>query len=215
MAPLLVGRSRQALFCCALLSAALAAQHVAAQDAWSSLAAARAEFERAAWQADFVQTYVPAGFSSGERETGRLAMTLPGMLRWDYSLPYPKVFLIRGTEAYTWNPGETTGRRALLEPSEREHLALLELDVESLRERYSAVIGNRSEGVVEIILTPRNTEVDIQSATLALDIGSHWIVALSYSDLEGNTTRFDLSGHRIAAANGLFEAPSDLSWLED
>lgn len=210
---------RVALLCCGLLAAAAAAQEPSSltprEDGWSELAAARAEFERAAWQADFVQTYVPAGFASGERETGRLAMTLPGKLRWDYSLPYPKVFLIRGAEAFTWNPGETTGRRALLEPREREHLALLELDVDSLREHYAAVLGTRSEAGLEIQLTPHAMTVDIRSATLVLDPQSHWIVALAYSDLEGNTTRFELSGHRMAADGALFDPPSDLDWLDD
>ncbi len=209
-----LGRACAILFC-----GWLAAASLAAEDGWSGLTAARAELERAAWTADFVQTYVPAGFSSGERETGRLALALPGRLRWDYSLPYPKVFLIRGAEAYTWNPGETTGRRALLEATEREHLALLELDIESLRGRYDATVDSRTSERLEITLTPRDTGadmgVDIQSATVVLDPASHRILTLSYSDLEGSTTRFELSGHRIAAQSGLFDPPAGLDWLDD
>lgn len=204
-------RFSAALVLALLLPAAASAQ---SDDAWASLAAARAELERAAWQADFVQTYVPAGFSSGERETGRLAVSLPGRLRWDYEVPYPKAFLIAGRQAYTWNAGEATGRRALLEEAEREHLALLELDVEALRGRYSAVVGEVSDEGLEIVLEPLGDAVDIRSASIVLDAQSQRITALAYSDLEGNTTRFDLSGHRIVADEGLFEPPSELDWLD-
>jgi len=208
-------RWRRLLLAVVLATCLLNPASAPAQEVWGSLAAARTEFERAAWQADFVQTYVPAGFTSGERETGRLAMTLPGRMRWDYSLPYDKVFLIRGAEAYTWNPGETTGRKALLEAGEREHLALLELDTASLRELYSASIDTRDPGILEILFEPLDRDTDIRSAYLALEPSTHRILELSYSDLEGNETRFELSGHRIAAQADLFDPPPDLDWLED
>ncbi|MCZ6506907.1 MAG: outer membrane lipoprotein carrier protein LolA [Acidobacteria bacterium] len=197
-----------ALVCCALAAPA------AAQDAWTVLAAARAEFERTAWTADFVQTYVPAGFSSGETETGRVSVALPGTLRWDYDVPYAKVFLVRDDMAYTWNPGESTGRRTLLAPAEREHLALLELDLAALEARYEAALTHL-EGGPEVTLTPLDETADIRAATLALEPASYRLLRLRYSDFEGNTTEFRLSGHRVAADTGLFWAPTDLDWLED
>jgi len=158
---------------------------------------------------------VPAGFASGERETGRVALAIPGRLRWDYALPYPKVFLIRDGEAYTWNLGEAMGRRAVLEGPDLEHLALLALDLASLRQRYAATLAVLPEGRLEVALTPVASALDIRSATLLLDGDSHRILALSYADLEGNTTRFELSGHRIAAAGTLFEPPAELEWFDD
>lgn len=197
----------------ALLCSALAAS-AEAEDAWTTLAAARAEFERGAWTADFVQTYVPAGFSSGETEAGRVSLALPGTLRWDYDVPYAKVFLVRHDKAYTWNPGESTGRLTLLAPAEREHLALLELDLAALEARYEAALTHLG-GELAVTLTPLDETADIRAATLALEPGSYRLLRLRYSDFEGNTTEFQLSGHRIAANTDLFSAPADLDWLED
>jgi outer membrane lipoprotein-sorting protein len=178
-----------------------------AQDGWAVLAEARTEFERAAWTADFVQTYLPAGFS--------ISLELPGKLRWDYDLPYAKVFLVRGDVAYSWNPGETTGRRVSLASQEREHLALLELDLAVLETRYGAVLAETSDGEFEVALSPLDETSEIRSALLTLDASTRRLLTVAYSDFEGNTTEFELSGHRMVAEPGFFSPPADLDWLDD
>jgi len=194
-------------------------------DAWQLLATARAEFELGGWSADFVQTYLPAGFSSGESESGVVSLRLPHALRWDYALPYAKAFLVLRDTAYAWNPGEAAGRRVLLEAAEREHLSLLELDVEALRERYAAEFvdgqdaGSQRDGtenkVVRIELVPFNETSEVRRADLALDRASLRLLALSYSDPEGNTTEFALSGHRTADDDALYEPPAGLEWIDE
>lgn len=186
-----------------------------ADDAWSALAAARAGFEDAAWTADFVQTWVPAGFSTGERESGKVSLDLPGALRWDYETPYPKSLLVRLDTAYSWNPGESSGRRVLLAPEEREQLALLELDIGTLRQRFKAVAQPAPEDRIEIALTPRDDGNDVREAQLTLAARSHRLMAMSYSDTEGNRTEFAFSGHRPVAGAEPFTPPAELEWLDN
>jgi len=191
----------------------LGASTAAAQDAWTELGQAHDAISDYAWSADFVQTYVPAGFSSGESEAGLVSLKIPGMLQWDYDLPYEKSFLIRGATAFTWNAGETSGRKTLLQPADLNHLALLELDLGALRQRYEAE-ASRTEAGVEIHLVPLEAGHEIRDATLTLEPETHHLVGLAYSDVEGNTTRFELSGHRVAAKPGLFSVPEDLDWID-
>lgn len=194
-------------------------------DAWRVLAAARSEFELGGWSADFVQTYLPAGFSSGESESGIVSLRLPHALRWDYALPYAKAFLVLRDTAYAWNPGEASGRRVLLEAAEREHLSLLELDIEILRKRYIAELVDAQDAsthrdstennFIEIRLVPLDETSEVRRANLALDRASLRLLALSYSDPEGNTTEFALSGHRTADDDALYEPPAELDWIDE
>ncbi len=84
---------------------AAAAEPAAGGDPWLTLERVRASLiEDGPAGAEFVQTYVPAGFSTGEEERGRLALALPDCLRWDYEEPYPKSFLLCGEEAFYLEP---------------------------------------------------------------------------------------------------------------
>ena len=68
-----------------LLPGAVAAQEA---DPWTVLKNVRKSLvESGPTGAGFVQTYIPAGFTSGEKESGRLALHLPDCLRWDYTDP--------------------------------------------------------------------------------------------------------------------------------
>ena len=88
--------------------------------------------------ATFTQTYIPAGFSSGDSEAGRLALALPDCLRWDYQNPYPKGFLLCGGVAHAWNPADKTGRRYRVDRKNEPGLDLLLLGVDDLKKRYNA-----------------------------------------------------------------------------
>ncbi len=195
-----------------------------AGDAWAVLAEARRDFEVAPWTADFVQTYVPAGFATGDRETGRVSISLPDSLRWDYEVPYPKVFLVSGETAFSWNEGESAGRRVPLGPDDRRHLELLQLDLDGLRRSFSAVLEPEAlpeakeggeDGTLVVALSPLDDESPIRSATLRFHPTSLRLTALSWSDLEGNVTEFVLSGHRIVADESFFEPPAELYWFDE
>ncbi len=187
----------------------------ASADGWDALRALRARLESQTQAADFVQEYVPAGFSSGDRETGRLTLALPGCLRWDYDEPFPKSYLLCAERVWTWNPGESSGRTFEIDAQEERGLDLLRLGVERLAERYTAeLVGD--PGATAIRLEPLGPAAEISVATLTLSADGGGLAELSYRDVEGNTTRFEFSGQRpLAAAAADLSPPGELTWIED
>lgn len=191
-----------------------------AEDAspWAVLDGARTSLAEAGPErASFVQTYVPAGFSSGEEEAGRLAFRLPDCLRWDYAEPYPKSFLLCGDEVWSWNPEDRRGQTSEVNRASQPGLDLLLLPVDDLSERYDAEAEALGDGRVAVHLRPRAGmagRTELTDATLVVDTGTDRLVEVSYSDREGNRTTFRIEGYRPLEEPGVFEAPAGVDWEE-
>lgn len=206
------------LLACLLLLAAPLPSPAEDTSPWAVLDSARTSLADAGPErASFVQTYVPAGFSSGEEESGRLALRLPDCLRWDYSEPYPKSFLLCGERIWSWNPEDRRGQTSEVDRASQPGLDLLLLPVEALAERYDAEAEAVGDGRVAVHLEPRAGmagRTELTGATLVVDTGTDRLVEVSYSDREGNRTTFRISGYGALAEPGVFEAPEGISWEE-
>ncbi|HYG61770.1 MAG TPA: outer membrane lipoprotein carrier protein LolA [Thermoanaerobaculia bacterium] len=207
-------------FALALALVAVAAIDVSsAQDAadpWKTLQGVRNSLvEAGATGAAFTQTYVPAGFTSGEQESGRLALNLPDCLRWDYQQPYPKSFLLCGGVAHSWNPEDKTGRRYRVDRKNEPGLDLLLLGVEDLKRRYNATSRPADGGRIQISLSPKQKVDALADAVLTVDPKSERLVEVSYHDREGNLTRFQINGYRsLTGQAAQFSPPRDIRWDE-
>jgi outer membrane lipoprotein-sorting protein len=193
----------------------LVAAPSAAADSWTRIEGLRkALAEDGALVAHFTQSYVPGGFSSGESESGTLYLALPDCLRWDYDEPYPKSFLLCGQDVYSWNRGESLGRRSRVDAREEVGLDLLLLSVEELRSRYQANPGATAEEIS--LVTLRAPAGAPAQATLRVDAAGRRLTGLSYVDREGNQTRFELSDYRPRKADerDVFQPPAKISWQE-
>jgi hypothetical protein len=185
----------------------------AAGDPWGWLTRVRRSLVAAGpTAARFTQSYIPAGFTSGETETGSLSLRLPDCLRWDYQDPYPKGFLLCGELVQAWNPEDHTGRRYHVERKNEPGLDLLLLGVDDLQQRYSAATRKSPGGQVEIALAPRSQQGQLTDATLAIDPATLRIVEVSYHDREGNLTRFQIAGYHALSAGGQFKPPAGIHW---
>lgn len=165
-------------------------------------------------QADFAQVYIPAGFSTGETESGRLALALPDCLRWDYQDPYPKSFLLCGTTAHYWNADDKTGRRYAIDRQKEPGLDLLLLGVDDLKNRYRAAAKTAPDGRIEVSLSPKEKLAELADANLVVDPGSQRLVRVSYHDREGNLTRFEIKSYRGLPRQGQFSPPVGIKWEE-
>lgn len=198
--------------------AASAAASDAPPSPWVVLDQARRSLSAAgAERAEFVQSYVPAGFSSGEREEGRIALLLPECLRWDYDEPFPKSFLLCGDQVWAWNPDDRRGQKGSLDRESQPGLDLLLLPIEDLGDRYEARVSETGDGWVAILLEPKADlaeRTELTEATLVVDTTTDRLRELSYRDREGNHTRFELSGYLQIEQHGLFEAPQWIAWEE-
>jgi outer membrane lipoprotein-sorting protein len=211
-APLIAAGSSAAS---AALPATSSSPSSSASDPWSWLARVRRSLvEAGPTSATFLQTYVPAGFTSGEKENGSLALHLPDCLRWDYQDPYPKGFLLCGDMVHAWNPEDHTGRRYRIDRKNEPGLDLLLLGVDDLKARYSAVTRSVANGQVEIALSPKGKAGGLTDASLAIDPATLRVVEVSYHDREGNLTRFQIGSYRQLSQPGHFSPPSDIKWEE-
>ena len=197
-----------------LTVAALAvAVSASAQDPWQVLAGVRESLvEAGPTGATFMQTYIPAGFSSGEKESGRLALALPDCLRWDYQEPYPKSFLLCGGVAHSWNPQDQSGRRYRVDRKNEPGLDLLLLGVDDLKRRYTAITRQLDANRVEVALSPKAKIEELSDATLTVDTQDRRLIAVSYHDREGNLTRFEIKDYRGIPRQGQFSPPAGIRW---
>ncbi|MFY9824858.1 MAG: outer membrane lipoprotein carrier protein LolA [Thermoanaerobaculia bacterium] len=189
-------------------------------DPWVSLKTVRQSLvEAGPTGASFVQTYIPAGFTSGEKENGKLALALPDCLRWDYTAPYPKSFLICGGVLYAWNEEDKTGRRYRVDRKKEPGLDLLLLGVDELKDRYRATGKAVEGGRVEIALTPKDSKDKAKTsaltdATLTVDPATKRVTGIAYHDREGNLTRFEIAGYEDLPRQGRFTPPNGIKWEE-
>jgi outer membrane lipoprotein-sorting protein len=197
-----------------LLWPALLAGPAAAQDSepWALLQKVRQSLVDAGpTGAVFTQTYVPAGFTSGEQESGRLALSLPDCLRWDYQDPYPKSFLLCGGLAHSWNAQDKTGRRYRIDRRNEPGLDLLMLGVDDLKKRYNAT-ARTVDGKVEVSLDPKTKMTELADAVLVVDPASLRLVRVAYHDQEKNLTRFEIREYRDLSSEGQFSPPRTIRW---
>ncbi|HEX3131165.1 MAG TPA: outer membrane lipoprotein carrier protein LolA [Thermoanaerobaculia bacterium] len=204
---------RKGIFFLCLLSLATAA--AAQNDPWAMLSGVRQSLvEAGPTEASFTQTYIPAGFSSGEKETGRLSLSLPDCLRWDYQDPYPKSFLLCGGIAHAWNPEDKSGRRYRVDRRNEPGLDLLLLGLDDLKTRYQATMRSVESGWIEVKLSPKEKMAELADAALTVDPAKRRLVAVSYHDREGNLTRFEIKDYRDLSRRGHFSPPTGIRWEE-
>ena len=165
--------------------------------------------------AEFVQTYVPAGFTSGDEERGHLSIWLPDCLRWSYTEPAVKHFLVCQREVFFWNEDEPGGRRSKIRPEEEPGLDLLLVQVATLRERYIAQSEKLEDGGYRITLAVPSESDGRFSAEIRLDPSWKRVVELKYTDDEGNLTRFRLSNDQPLRHTALFRPPEGIEWTEE
>lgn len=194
-----------------------AAPAPAAADPWRVLDDFRRGIETSGpLSAGFVQTFVPFGFApeDGETERGSLAIDLPGCLRWDYSPPFEKAFLLCGRTVHHWNPGETVGQRYDLSEQPAPGLDFLLLTTSELRGRYEAEQDAAEGNRLRLVLRPLEPSEDVVEVQVVIDAANQRLRELTYYDAQRNENRFLIGDYRSGAPPGRFEPPAGVDWEE-
>lgn len=204
---------RLLVFC--LVLSLVAGAPASAESPWALLEDLREGLvEAGATTAKFEQVFLPAGFDAGDTERGHLSLRLPGCLRWNYTEPETKHFLLCGDEVWFWNDLDPAGRHYRIDPENEPGLDLLLVDVDQLRERYVAESEKREDGTWEIRLaTPAEAPQPFR-ATLVVDPVARRVVELRYTDAEGNRTRFEIGEYQELEHEALFKPPADMEWTQ-
>jgi outer membrane lipoprotein-sorting protein len=210
-------RASLMVLCIILLCAAdrVVAEGSEPADAWHWLQSVRDGLSTTPSSAAFIQTFRPAGFDSGDRESGSLYISLPACVRWDYKVPLAKSFLLCGDTVYMWNVGESTGRKHEIRVAEQPGLDLMTLQVDLLRNRYDAVVTTSGPERVELTLSPKALDTELASATMVIEPVTERPIAIEYLDRQGNLTRFELTDYLPVGESNRFEPPPDIEWLDN
>ena len=202
----------------ALIGAALlfgAVTLPAQEDPWRALERVRGELAHGGpLGAEFTQSYVPAGFESGDSESGTVALELPDCLRWDYTQPDAKSFLVCGSRAWSWVEGEPKGRRATIDAADERGLDLLLLPSAELARRYRLTASPTADGSSELVFEPLDAESELLAANLVIESQGSRPVALEWRDREGNVTSFRFRDWRKLEAGDRFSPPAALEWSD-
>ncbi len=190
----------------------------AAEDPWQLLADVRRALQSAGpLSAGFVQTFVPFGFApeDGETERGNLAIDLPDCLRWDYSPPFEKSFLLCGRTVHHWNPGEPVGQRYDLSEQPAPGLDFFLLAPGELRDRYQAEpVVAEDDNRLRLVLRPRSPSEDLVELQVVIDGDDRRLRELTYYDAQRNENRFLVGDYRSGVPPDRFEPPPAIEWQE-
>jgi len=198
-----------------LLGAAASAPVRPAGDPWQALEKLRGELAHAGTLGtEFTQSYVPAGFESGDTESGTVALGLPDCLRWDYLQPYAKSFLVCGARAWSWVEGEPRGQRVAIDADRELGLDLLLLPAAELARRYRVSSSATPDGGTELTFEPLDPGSELLVANLFVDATGGRPVALEWRDREGSVTSFRFRGWRAVEAADSFSPPAALEWTD-
>lgn len=141
----------------------------------------------------FVQTY--EGMGMNRRESGVLLLKKPGRMRWTYTQPDGKLFILDGHDGYFYSPGDTEVQRVPVKQLDdmRSPLRLLLGHTQLAKELNGLKIAPSANGAYTLTGVPRGLEKRVASfsVTAATD-GT--IRSLRVEETDGIINSFTFSG---------------------
>lgn len=201
-----------------LCAAALAQQSAdldqPAVDPWGVLTSTRNALAHAAIALPFEQSFVPAGFNSGDRETGIASFGLPRCVRWDYVDPDPRSYLLCDNTVLTWNQGEDAGRRQHLDGRESGPFELWLAPLDELERNYRATLDDLNGDHLVLTVRP-SRQAEFDRAQIVIDRQTRLPVGFEYQDFEGNVTSFDFGDAELVDGDDPRFEPPPIEWIEE
>jgi outer membrane lipoprotein carrier protein len=161
----------------------------------------------------FTETY--QGMGMKRTESGTLLLEKPGRMRWDYSNPAGKVFVIDEKYGYSYTPGDAQAERY---PAKQ---------LEDFRSPLRFLLGHTriEKELTDLTLTPEGTEYRLRGvpkgmeqrvAEVTLTVTADGrIDAIQWKETDGATTEFQLTNELtnppLAADTFSFRPPSGVA----
>ncbi len=139
----------------------------------------------------FTETY--EGLGLHKSEAGTLLLSKPGRMRWSYTDPAGKLFILDGKYAWSYAPGDAQAQRVSAKQMDdlRSPLRLLLGHAELARELTGIQITPADGGSI-VHGVPRGQEARMKSLTL--DVTSTGAIrALRLEEVDGSVTEFHFS----------------------
>ncbi|HEX5234277.1 MAG TPA: outer membrane lipoprotein chaperone LolA [Silvibacterium sp.] len=181
-----------ALFSCAAQCQSLSANELAARidrhyDSLRSL------------EVNFTQKYDGVGMN--RREAGVLLLKKPGRMRWTYSQPAGKLFVLDGHNGYFYSPGDTTAQRVPVKELDdlRSPLRLLLGHTKLAKELTGLAIAPASNGMYTLTGVPRGLEKRVASFSITAT-ATGVIEQMQIEETDGIRNSFEFSDEKPNAA---------------
>ena len=141
----------------------------------------------------FIQTY--EGMGMNRRESGVLLLKKPGRMRWTYTQPDGKLFILDGHNGYFYSPGDTEVQRVPIKQLDdmRSPLRLLLGHTQLMKELTNVAISPAADGNYTLTGIPRGLEKRVASFSVTASADGV-IRTLRVEEKDGVTNTFTFSG---------------------
>ena len=131
------------------------------------------------------------GMGVERNESGTLLLLKPGRMKWDYSSPAGKIFLLDGKYAWFYTRGDAQVQRAPAKQLDdlRSPLRFLLGHTELEKEMSNLAIAPAANGNFKLTGQPKGQENRVQKLTLTVTPAGA-IVAIEIDETDGAITRF-------------------------
>jgi outer membrane lipoprotein carrier protein len=171
--------------------------------------------------AEFRQTYRAPGIE--QVESGTLIMKKPGLMRWEYRAPEPKLFIADGRNTYLYTPEDRQVLVRSLSMAEIRSTPLQfllgQMDIlKSFTAEPDTEFRPKSEGGIVLRLRPRLSQPEYAFLVLECGRKDYDLRRIIIRELSGNTSEFDLSnletGIRVDNRQFQFKIPKGVEVVQ-
>jgi outer membrane lipoprotein carrier protein len=153
----------------------------------------------------FVQTYT--GLGANRKESGVLLLKKPGKMRWTYTDPDGKLFVLDGKDGYFYSPGEPEAQRVDEKKLDdlRSPLRFLLGHTELGKELTGLTVTPDGNGGYVLAGVPKGLEQRVSS--LKITAGADGTIrSMTIEETDGVTNHFEFSGEaaNVPAPNSAF-----------
>ena len=152
------------------------------------------------FSADFEHTYAGGVLRTKLVERGTVLIKKPGMMRWSYTEPEEKLFVSDGATLYSYIPTDRQVFVGQVPPDDRASTPVLFLAGQGdLSLDFRAAYGEAPDAPPNtwiIRLTPKQSTVDYEWLTLAVDRAGLGIMQLIAADFQGAVSTFTFTNLR-------------------
>jgi outer membrane lipoprotein carrier protein len=146
-------------------------------------------------KAAFTESY--AGMGVQRTESGQLLLSKPGKMRWDYTSPVGKIFLLDGKYAWFYAPGDSQVQRIPAKELDdlRSPLRFLLGHTNLEKELNGLTLAPGSNGEFVLSGVPKGQENRVSKISLTVTAAGV-ITAIAVEETDDATTKFTFSGEQ-------------------
>jgi len=147
------------------------------------------------YRASFIQKLIQG--KDQRVESGVLILGRGGKMRWEYSQPEPKLFLVDGKTQYTWIPSENRVYREAIKSSEDRRTPMLmllgKLQWRKVFSRVERVDSPGPGGTLGLRVYPKNESMGYQDVILLVDQNTLHLLHITVDNMDQSKMEFSFS----------------------